>query len=388
MADKHDNHGEWMKFARCCMSDADWEVAANRPEAILSHRSCPWGGHLIKIESTNLFIQNAPEDPRDLFVRPEVRAMSKGPMEMKLRCLETYAPGDALMERTNCMWIIRLAAVLFGHGHGLWQDHFFQKVPTVSRHRLHKDFPEVGDCAYFAVEGIWIARPVKEILQRRYRVVLVFSTPEDIWASWASPFFPTFTDMFHRAMERVLNGPGFGDMREVDKKFYIVLSMRSFNRGHPMLPQTHPSDDAVSISAGQHHGFNFWIRFHSGKFYLDEYLQRFLELLGYKLKIYRAMDGRELVPYQCVVVRQEWDHLRESFFAAFRVQKSAYRRANGGTSSPTLVEDAEPRWTGRIREVSHDIKTMVRKTFLECHEGPGQEGVKRSNSTGRMMNSA
>ena len=54
MADKHDNHGEWMKFARCCMSDADWEEAANGPEAILSHRSCPWGGHLIKIESTSL----------------------------------------------------------------------------------------------------------------------------------------------------------------------------------------------------------------------------------------------------------------------------------------------------------------------------------------------
>ena len=276
--------------------------------------------------------------------------------------------------------------VLFGHG--LWQDHFFQKVPTVSRHRLHKDFPEVGDCAYFAVEGIWIARPVKEFLHC-YRVVLVFSTPEDIWASWASPFFPTFTDMFHRAMERVLNGPGFGDMRAVDKQFYIVLSMRSFNRGHPMVPQTNPSHDTVSISAGQHHGFTFWIRFHSGKFYLDEYLQCFLELLGYKLEIYRAMDGRELVPYQCVVVRQEWDQLRESFFAAFRVQKSAYRRANGGTSSPSLVEDAKPHWTGRVREVTHDIKTMVRNTFLECHDGPpGPEGVKRSNSTGRMMHSS
>ena len=78
-----------------------------------SHSICPLHRILTCwrfILSRNLFIQNAPEDPRDLFVRPEVRAMSKGPMEMKLRCLETYAPGDALMERTNCMWIIRLAA--------------------------------------------------------------------------------------------------------------------------------------------------------------------------------------------------------------------------------------------------------------------------------------
>ena len=32
------------------MSDSDWEVADARPDASLSHRSCPWGGHLIKID--------------------------------------------------------------------------------------------------------------------------------------------------------------------------------------------------------------------------------------------------------------------------------------------------------------------------------------------------
>ena len=49
-----DNHGAWLKFAPSCMSDAQWEVAAETPEAVLSHRSCPWGGHLIKIDSKTL----------------------------------------------------------------------------------------------------------------------------------------------------------------------------------------------------------------------------------------------------------------------------------------------------------------------------------------------
>ena len=49
-----DNHGAWLKFAPSCMSDEQWEVAAKTPEAVLSHRSCPWGGHLIKIDSKML----------------------------------------------------------------------------------------------------------------------------------------------------------------------------------------------------------------------------------------------------------------------------------------------------------------------------------------------
>lgn len=51
-----DNYCEWLNFAGSCMSDEQWEVATKTPEAVLSHRSCPWGGHLIKIESKTLSI--------------------------------------------------------------------------------------------------------------------------------------------------------------------------------------------------------------------------------------------------------------------------------------------------------------------------------------------
>ena len=51
-----DDHSDWLKFAASCMSDVQWEVAAIRPEAVLSHRSCPWGGHLIKLEAKTLGI--------------------------------------------------------------------------------------------------------------------------------------------------------------------------------------------------------------------------------------------------------------------------------------------------------------------------------------------
>lgn len=138
MADE--NHGVWLNSASQCMSDEQWEVAATTREAILSHRSCPWGGHLIKVESRNV-IQNAPEDPCDLFVRPEVRAMSQRPMEMTLKCESIHAPGDATLERTNSMWVVCVASVLFGHCQGSFKDHFLRENAYVDAVRALQKLP-------------------------------------------------------------------------------------------------------------------------------------------------------------------------------------------------------------------------------------------------------
>ena len=52
---------------------------------------------------------------------------------------------------------------------------------------------------------------------------------------------------------------------------------------------------------------------------------------------HEVMDGRLLVPYQCIVLREDWLRLREVFWDAFRIQKAAYR-PNGGKTAPTLQE--------------------------------------------------
>ena len=51
-------------------------------------------------------------------------------------------------------------------------------------------------------------------------------------------------------------------------------------------------------------------------------------------------DGQRLVPYQCVVARQEWEAAKDRFVNAFLLQKKAYRRANGGSSAPSFHVDA------------------------------------------------
>lgn len=395
-----DDHSDWLKFAASCMSDVQWEVAAIRPEAVLSHRSCPWGGHLIKLEAKNVFIQNASADPADILVRPEVRAMTpdKHWAALTWRCLEIYGPGDALMEVDND-WCTRLFGVLFGHSVGSTRLHVFQEARTVSRHAVYKDFPEPGDATQVETETIAILRRLPHPSRSRYRLVFVFSTPQDNFpaSSLCDQHLPAFTDTYRNFFERVLNGPGFVDVRDLDAKMYLVLSMRAFNRGPPMIPNDDTcSEESFSMSAGEHLGLVSWACFNPGeKFYLSEYMRVFMERLGYQLKIYGVMDGRKLVPYQCVVVRSEWDQSRASFYEAFKVQKAAYRRAYGGPKSPNLIEDVAPHFLPGVPQCDSDsqisapkLHTTVRKTFVELdeeHDMSKPMQLKCSISTGEVM---
>eukprot|EP00438_Fugacium_kawagutii_P010073 Skav205248 [mRNA] locus=scaffold4376:7390:8574:+ [translate_table: standard] len=387
-----DHQAAWRDFALCCLSDATWKVVAETRGAVLSHRSCPWGGDMIKIDSKSMFVQDAPEDPCDVLVRPEVRAMSQPTEELDLRCIETYAPGHALMQRRNSMFMVRLASVLFGKG---YEPCFSQTEPVTGPHRLYKDWPEAGQCTYIEFDALVIMCRLPDSYSH-YRSVFVFRTPANsnsLGATWTSAFWPAVADMFHRAMDRVINGHTFRDMRRIDANMYLVLSLRSYNRGNPLLPQREPcSEPTFTVSCGEHLGLVSWARFKAReKFHLGEYLRSFVKELGSELKTYDTLDGRKLVPYQCVVVRHEWDQLRASLFEAFKVQQAAYRHANGGTSTPSLSEDAPPHFVPCApAEFAQPevIKTVVRKTFLELDETSlctAESCLKRRNSTGEVM---
>mmetsp|Transcript_43698 Transcript_43698/g.104218 ORF Transcript_43698/g.104218 Transcript_43698/m.104218 type:complete len:123 (-) Transcript_43698:364-732(-) len=112
------------------------------------------------------------------------------------------------------------------------------------------------------------------------------------------------------------------------------------------------------------------------------------------------MDGQRLVPYQCVVARQEWEAAKDRFVNAFLLQKKAYRRANGGSSAPSFHVDVQPRAApdGHLEELKQRLrqeerpshKVVVRRTFLEVEEeeedeismAPAQRQVRRPKTTG------
>lgn len=113
------------------------------------------------------------------------------------------------------------------------------------------------------------------------------------------------------------------------------------------------------------------------RFLFSQYLQLFLEaLLGEKIDVYSTLDGRQLVPYQAAVLRQQWLRIRTVFNDAFSLQKTAYRRANGGTTAPNVHEDVKARFLPHhtplasverccLPQEPPQHKVVVRRTFLE-----------------------
>ena len=180
------------------------------------------------------------------------------------------------------MWIFRIGSVLFGNSVGPFANSFFyDQQPILARHQLRRDFPEHGDCAYAVFQdyhgtgqdGILIAR--KEGGTSSFRTVLVFSTPEDKWPYWASPLFRFLAEAARLAMARFLNRGAVRKMRLRDARLYMVLGMRSFNRGPPLLPdkqdytesETTSSIERITISAKTSRGWTLWARSKEKRFF-------------------------------------------------------------------------------------------------------------------------
>jgi hypothetical protein len=114
-----------------------------RESHMISHTLCTHyrsaDSQLISRHPRSIFIQKAPENSCDVLVRPEVQATFEGDMEMTLRCLETHAPGDALIERTNSMWILRFAAEAW---QGWWMVLSWRSVNSWDGWGIHQKDPQ------------------------------------------------------------------------------------------------------------------------------------------------------------------------------------------------------------------------------------------------------
>lgn len=404
------------------LSRSAWDLAAERPDSSLLHRSCPWGGHLVRLDLRNIRVMGAPEIASNVLVRPEVRSRYSGVLEkgvyrdvMSSEILKTFNPGDALIEQFYTMPALRLPALLFGDFSVLESLYGPSSRGFLGRQKLRRDFPEQGHSTYIfenrfgrAQEYLLTARREHQS-QNIFHFVCIFSTPEDKWYDWFSPFFFLLMDEAHRVVQGYMNRPGIQELRQADEQFYITLALRNFNRGPPLLP----SDESVIIQDGHDRGLSCWMPFEPRKkFCFAEYLRQFLERLGHQVPIYDTLDGKTLVPYQCVMVRESWMELRRDVLAALKLQKMAYRFRHGGTTAPSLVEDVCPRVTPE-RATSPSVpshgchgdgicerpivaKVVVRNTFLELEDDvpsqlienlPSNLSLKRSKSaSGDILN--
>ena len=71
--------------------------------------------------------------------------------------------------------------------------------------------------------GCWQgSRP--DVPLRSAKIILAWTTPEDKLAHWAKPFFSILTDIAGDSVKSYLNRPGVKYVREMDAKFYLILS--------------------------------------------------------------------------------------------------------------------------------------------------------------------
>ena len=171
------------------------------------------------------------------------------------------------------------------------------------------------------------------------------------------------------------------ELRKLDEQAYVALTIQSWQRGFPFLP-CKGYEPTVKIAAGEALGLTGWTRFSPSmvgdeKFRFSKYLQLFLDKLGMHVKVFDTLDGRLLVPYQSVVLREEWMQIRSRFLEAFSLQKTAYRHANGGTTAPNVHDNSKPRFVPRssceilsqrielAQRRSGQHRVIVRHTFVE-----------------------
>ena len=167
----------------------------------------------------------------------------------------------------------------------------------------------------------------------------------------------------------------------------MVLNMTSFGSRPPLIPalatETGDTGQLTNIEAGNELGLSKWVPYDpammgNDAFRLSEYLCLFFRRAGVNVSVYQSLDGQELLPYQCVVQREEWYAARPRFKAVFALQKTAYRRANGRTSVPRIVEECRPRFcrevVGELFETGFTAigsLKLVHKTFRETPDGVG-----------------
>ena len=137
--------------------------------------------------------------------------------------------------------------------------------------------------------------------------------------------FRKVLEAVHNTTQWFLNRPNIQKLREIDEKVYVVLSIQSFKRGLPMMPCSR--EPLVTIDAGQRLGLPHWRRYKTQqehnprkrRFHLVEYVKILLNAIGEDIEAFDTLDGRELVSYQCVVRRTDWELLRSLHYIILKL---------------------------------------------------------------------
>mmetsp|Transcript_29571 Transcript_29571/g.61770 ORF Transcript_29571/g.61770 Transcript_29571/m.61770 type:complete len:428 (+) Transcript_29571:55-1338(+) len=406
-----DSIEQWLNNVPNLLEDEGWQIGFQGPAGKLLKQKCPWGGHLVKLSCQDIPVHNL-GDGSPLFVRPESRGWilcSRPELnEEDFEVVKQLGAGEAMIMRRAYSSFFKLCNVFFSL-HDEEEDEgltfHFPMGKEVMHQSIRHNLPEIGDSLLVArghthtYGGFAHARRQKE--PGLLSISLTLSVPTV--ASWVSVPFQSVITAARDLMDWYINRPGMEEMRRLDQQFYVVLTIHSWPRGRPFLPVAEPEqstgdEEVTTIDAGRRHGLAFWGRYQPcmvgrSSFFLSDYLMLFLERLGEHVDMYQSLDGQKLQHYQCVVPEHQWQPVKDRFYSAYTLQKSAYRHANGGQSAPGMSEHAGPRFRAdrglRVQRLYRPVPRTLRapalvvhNTFLELEEPEelGSGAFKRTTS--------
>lgn len=399
---------EIVKKYFCCASqaldDAGWAVAHQSSSGSISTCPAPCRtGSLVRVK----FSVDCAEDPNKSFVRPEVIAShpnlsNLGSMVSYLGLVQLIEPGHALVwrrygERNKNSYVYVRELLLGEPEHLKHVGQELQSLEDVHMARIvqRRDFPEPGVMSMYVapefegsrsppgVSCLWIAKRktidgvninVLEMTQLLYQPVETFS-------SWTLPFFDKMLLSGIQFIGTMFNSPTMRAMRVIDDSFYLVLNLKRCTYGPPLLPAPCEASAHVSVDIGIQKGLNHWVHYPRPTFKLAEYLQAFLACIGFSdVLVFSDLDGRRLVPYQAVMLREAWEAMQEVFRPAFDIQQAAYRRIHKGKAAPEFNFGREARFMPPEEEnstsescavpqrVDLPMKIAIHNTFIEVQD--------------------
>ncbi|CAE7521407.1 unnamed protein product [Symbiodinium natans] len=405
MAVRPESVEDWFHFVPTLLEDEGWQIARNSPAGKLLHRSCPWGGHLARISLRDIEVRDPPANTSHLFVRPEVRAWAVRTYpelnEELLEVVETLAPGHAVCRRRvargfrgrgqlGVLLLCSLSGSTPNTNNFFFHSDSDSEMPGNVIMMVRRNYPRHGDSAHMVqclsehMECVTVGRPQGPNTFQLDVVMRVRS----VLPVWAFGYFEPVVASARGLVQSFVNRPRIAEMRRKDMQCYAILTIQSWRRGPPLVPaaaEEVAQEDVTTIDAGQRDGLTSWVRYHprmvgSSGFMLSDYLNLFFKRIGEQVILHQSVDGQELLPYQCAILREDWDRVGEHFQRAYALQKAAYRHSRGGRTAPSLLESLGPRFREdnsltalqqRLRE-SIDAKTVVRKTFLDVEEPQSQ----------------
>ncbi|CAJ1349908.1 unnamed protein product, partial [Effrenium voratum] len=380
-----DRMGEkWFSHAaRFAFSDT-WKMDLQVDRGSLSHMPCSWGGWFFKFDFQQMHVPSC-EDAADLFIRPEVRAVWP---DEELRLQRFLRPGDAVISgpcRTvetddeDELLALRRFVALFGNLGGPFFADFAHR-PSKEREVLHcrqqrrRDFPEKGAWATFC-QSSQHPREAMAVVRRdgadTFNTCFIFHVALRVSPHWLPDCLKVMLKVCRQEVLRFQNRPKIQELRALNRDFYVVLTFRHFKRGPPLLPCE--QNELPEVTLKEESQQSRWTRPCGGGFLAVGYLQKFLARLGLTGQVFDSLDGQKLVPYQCVVLRAEWQHLRGEVLRQFRAQKSAYRKLNGGPTAPDLREGLMPNFQAGDQPAPDYIvrckpRLFVRHTFIDVND--------------------